>query len=121
VTQVSPQDGATGRPRNTNVKVTFSEAMDPATINGSTFQLRFYDILCDPYTRTCNFSYQLIPATVRKDTTDTSGRTYVLDPSVTLYANKRYRVQITTGVRDVEDGLSIPSNKAWSFTTGSSY
>ncbi|HJQ29829.1 MAG TPA: sulfotransferase [Rubrobacter sp.] len=78
--QASPQDGATGVSRSTNTRVTFSEAIDLATINGSTFQLHFYDFLCDRSTATCTlYSYQ-IPATVRKDPTDTTGRTYLLGP-----------------------------------------
>lgn len=39
VTQVSPQDGATGVSRTTNVKVTFSEPVDPATADGGNVQL----------------------------------------------------------------------------------
>jgi hypothetical protein len=123
VTQVSPQDGATGVSRSTNIKVTVSEAMDPATINGSTFQLHRYVYLCDRSTATCTWYFSQIPATVRKDSTDTTGRTYLLDPydatSALLSANSRYRVTLTTGVRDLEDEYPIPS-KMWYFTTGSS-
>ena len=124
MTQVSPQDGATGVSRSTNIKVTFSEEMDPATINTSTFQLHFYDVLCDRATATCSlYSYQ-VPATVSKDPTDATGRTWVLDPygatSLTLLsANRRYRVTLTTGVRDLGDLYPISSNKVWYFKTGS--
>jgi hypothetical protein len=119
VTQVSPQDGATGVPRNTNIKVTFSEMMDSSTINGSTFQLRFYDVLCIDRYNPCNFSSQLISATVNKDSTDTTGHTYVLDPTLGLYANKRYMVTVTTGVKDSNNSLYLSSPKVWYFTTGS--
>ena len=120
VTQVSPQGGATGVPRNTNVKVTFSEEMDPSTINGSTFQLHTYDNLLGGVF----FNTEQISATVSKDPTDTSGRTYLLDPygattSSLLSANRKYRVTVTTGVRDQDESDTIDANKVWYFTTGS--
>jgi Bacterial Ig-like domain len=124
VTQVSPPDGATGVSRSANIKVTFSEEMDPSTINTSTLQLHFYDFLCDRYTATCSLYVSQQPATVRKDPTDASGRTFLLDPygatSSLLSANRRYRVTLTTGARDLEDEYALPSNKVWYFTTGSS-
>jgi hypothetical protein len=118
VTQVSPQGGATGVPRNTDVRVTFSEPMDPASMNTSTLQFRYYDVLCIDRYSPCNFSMQQLPATVRKDAADPSGRTWVIDIG-TLSANKRYMVRVTTGVRDISDGLQMASNKEWYFTTGS--
>jgi hypothetical protein len=123
VTQVSPPDGATGVARNTNVKVTFSEPMDPASINTSTLQLRYYDVWCptrypDPY-NPCYFSLHQISATVSKDAADPSGRTWVIDPEGLLYANKNYMVRVTTGVRDIGDSLQMSSNKEWHFKTGS--
>ncbi len=85
----SPQDGATGVPRNTKIKVTF-EPMGPTTINGDAFQLRLYDVLCDRHTGG-NFSSQRIPATVSVDPTS-YGRAWVLDPygseAGLLYPNK---------------------------------
>ena len=123
VTQVSPPDGATGVARSTNIKVTFSEPMDPASINTSTLQLRYYDVLCtsrypDPY-NPCYFSMYQITATVSKDAADPSGRTWVIDPEGLLYANKNYMVRVTTGVKDIEDGLQMSTNKEWRFKTGS--
>lgn len=123
MTAVSPQDGATGVPRNANAKVTFSEPMDPASINTSTLQVRYYDVLCttryyDPY-NPCYFSMHQITATVSKDPTDPSGRTWVIDPASLLDANKNYMVRVTTGVRDIDDGTQMSSNKEWYFKTGS--
>jgi Bacterial Ig-like domain len=117
VTEVSPQDGATDVPRNAKVKVIFSEEMDPNTVNANTFQLHTFDSL---------FLGGGIYATVSPDPTDAIGRTWVLDPygattSTTLLSvNRKYRVTVTTGVRDLEDGFLPPSNKVWYFTTGSS-
>jgi hypothetical protein len=122
VTQVSPQDGATLVPTNTNVKVTFSEEVDPSTVNGSTLQLHTFDSL---FSGGAFYYTEQIPATVSKDPTDATGRTYLLDTygetsTTLLSANRKYRVTVTTGVRDLDDGLPITSNKVWYFTTGSS-
>jgi Bacterial Ig-like domain len=101
VTQVSPQDGATGRPRNTNVKVTFSEPMDPTTINGDTFKLRMSYYQSSRYYEGVTLVTQLVSATVNKDPTDTSGSTYVLDPygssTGPLRADTQFEVELTTG------------------------
>ena len=40
VLSVTPADGAVLVSPNTNVTITFNEPMDPATIDGSTFELR---------------------------------------------------------------------------------
>ena len=122
VAQVSPQDWATGVPRNANVKVTFSEEMDPNTVNGSTFQLHTFDSL---FLGGGLYYTQQIPATISKDPTDATGRTFLLDPygatsTTLLSANRKYRVTVTTGVRDLEDEFLPPSDKVWYFTTGSS-
>jgi hypothetical protein len=122
VAQVSPQDGATGVPRATNVKVTFSEPMDASTVNGSTFQLHS---LTSIFYGGAFYSMEAIPTTVSKDPSDPYGRTYLLDPygatSMSLLsANKKYMVTVTTGVRDFGDYLPLSSEKVWYFTTGTS-
>ena len=40
VSSTSPANGATGVSRTANITVTFNEAVDPATVSGSTFELR---------------------------------------------------------------------------------
>jgi hypothetical protein len=111
ITQVSPGYDATGVARNSNLKVTFSEPMDPATVTGTTFRLYRgnYD------------SAQSTPATVSRDTSDASGRTWVLDPygsdAGRLDANTQYMVRVTPDVRDLDDGAYMTSDKTWYFTT----
>ena len=59
VTQVSPQDGATGLPRDTNVKVTFSEPMDPTDTSGSTYVLDPYGSSTGPLRADTQFEVEL--------------------------------------------------------------
>jgi Big-like domain-containing protein len=55
-----------------------------------------------------------VPATVRYDA---AGRTATLDPTPTLKAGTRYRVALTTGIRDAAGNRLAAT--AWTFTTGS--
>ena len=111
--EASPWDGATDVSKNATVKVTFSEEMDPSTVNTSTFQLHTFDSL---FYGGGFYNTEQIPATVSKDPTDATGRTWVLDPygattsTTLLSANRKYRVTVTTGFRDLEDGFLPPSN-----------
>jgi hypothetical protein len=88
------------------VTATFSEAMDPATINTTTVQLR-------------NSSNTLIAATV---TYNATSRVVTLNPNSTLSAFARYTVTIRGGTTDprVKDlaGNALGANRTWSFTTG---
>ena len=70
VTSKSPADGATGVSLGTSVTATFSEAMDAATINGTTFELR-------------NASNALVSATVSYNA---GTKTATLSPSANLVA-----------------------------------
>jgi hypothetical protein len=110
----------------TNVKITFSELMDPTTVDGGNAQL---DNLL-----------QLIPATINKDPTDTSGRTYVLDPYSSeaghldpndptgrtwvvdpslLRTNSEVEVEIGPDAKDLSDDLSMSSYSHTYFKTAS--
>jgi hypothetical protein len=106
VTAISPGSGATSVSRTANVTATFSEAMDPATINTTTVQLR-------------NSSNTLIAATV---TYNATSRVVTLNPNSTLSAFARYTVTIRGGTTDprVKDlaGNALGANRTWSFTTG---
>src|SRR5205814_2191103 len=105
VTAISPASGATGVARNTTVRATFSEAMDPATINTTTVELR-------------NPSNVLVPATVTYHATHT---TATLNPTSKLAASTTYTVTIKGGTTDprVKDvaGNALAANRTWSFTT----
>jgi hypothetical protein len=105
VTAVTPGSGATGVATGTNVTATFSEAIDPATINTNTFELR-------------NPSNTLVAATI---TYDAATRTATLDPTPSLSGSTTYTATIKGGATDprVKDvaGNALAANFTWSFTT----
>lgn len=96
----NPAADLTGVARSTNVEFTFSEAMDPLTINNSTFTLKQGSVL--------------VPGTVSY-----SGTTATFTPSGPLAANTTYTATMTTGATSLA-GNSLAANEVWSFTTGSS-
>jgi hypothetical protein len=98
VTSTYPLNNVTGIPRNTAVEFNFSEEMDPATINTSTFYLKQGETL--------------VPGTVSY-----SGTTATFKPSSPLAASTIYTVTVTTGVKSLT-GNSLANNNVWSFTTG---
>lgn len=100
ISATSPQSAATNVGRNNTVSITFSEAMDPATINASTF-------------------------TLKKGTTAVAGEvTYSgmvasFNPTNTLDASAIYTASITTGAKDLA-GNALAAITTWAFTTGGS-
>ena len=104
VTSVSPLNGATGVSVSTTVSAIFSEAMNAASINSSTIELR-------------NPANALISGTV---SFNASTRTATLTPSASLAASTVYTARViggSSGVKDVA-GNALASNFTWSFTTG---
>ncbi len=103
ITARSPASGATGFSRTANITATFSEAMDPATINTSTFQL-------------VGPGNVLVPAVV---TYTSSNNRATLNPNATLAARTTYTATVkggATGVKDVA-GNTLAADSTWSFTT----
>jgi hypothetical protein len=98
VISTDPLNLATNVPLDKNISATFSVAMNPATINSSTF------ILMDGTT--------LIPGVISY-----SGTTATLNPTNNLELGKTYTATITTGVANVV-GTSLASNYVWTFSTG---
>jgi hypothetical protein len=82
---------------NTKISVIFSEAMDPATINSTTFTL----------TR---------GATPVAGAVTYSGVTAVFAPTGNLIASTMHTATITTGAMDLADN-ALAADKIWSFTT----
>jgi hypothetical protein len=84
---------------NSSISATFSKAMDPATITGSTF-------------------------TIKQGTTSVggtvtyAGTTATFTPSSNLVLNMNYTATITTGAKDLA-GNPLKNNFVWTFTTGS--
>ncbi len=98
VSATSPASNATGIARNNAVTVSFSTAMDPTTVNASTFMV--------------NHGVTAVAGTVSY-----SGTTATFTPATALTAGLVYTATITTGVKDMA-GNPIASNIVWSFTTG---
>jgi hypothetical protein len=105
VISTSPADLATGVGINTDVTATFSEAMNPSTINDATFTLKQ--------------GYSLVPGAVTY--LDGLNGKATFHPTNNLAANTTYIAAVTTGARDLAGNkTSTPGDiKKWSFTTGS--
>ncbi len=103
VSAVTPAVGATGVARTTAVTVTFSEAMNAATINATTILLM-------------NPSSQVIAASV---TYDAATLTATLTPAAALAASTSYTVTAVGGGSGVKDvaGNALANDFVWSFTT----
>ncbi len=107
VTAVFPSDGAANAPADSNVRATFSEAMDPATINGSTFVLR-------------DASNNAVSAVV---TYEPASRSAILDPDGLLSAGATYTATVVGGLADPRAldllGNPLDSNRTWTFSVSS--
>ena len=98
VSSTSPVLNATGVSLNRNITATFSEGMDPLTINSATFTLTQGGVaVVGAYTY--------------------SGVTAVFNPSADLTASTLYTATISTGAKDSE-GNALLADKVWTFTTG---
>jgi hypothetical protein len=84
---------------NTAITVTFSEAIDPATINAQSFTLTTGGV---PVAGSVTYF----------------GTMAVFRPDANLLANASYSATITTGVKDLA-GNALAANASWNFTTGS--
>lgn len=100
VTSTSPANGATGVIQQPTVTATFSEPVDPATVNASNFQLQAG-------------SNPPVSATISYDA---STRTARLTPSTLLAASTTYTARILTGIKD-SAGNALAAPYTWSFTT----
>ena len=98
VTSSSPVEGATGVPRAATISVVFSEPMDAATINASTFQVKI-------------ISGGAIPGTVAYTA---ATRTAQFTPSSSLPNATGISVGVTTGVKDLA-GNALASNFSFGF------
>ena len=101
VVSTVPADLATGVPTNSTISATFSEAMDPATLNTTTFTVR-------PTAGGAN-----VAGTV---TYSAGTNTATFTPTNPLAAGTAYTVTITTGAKDAA-GNGLAANKTWTFAT----
>jgi hypothetical protein len=99
VTATVAANGATAVPVAQTVTATFNEAMNAATINGTTFTLTGPGVA--PVTGTVTYS----------------GTTATFTPTLHLAPSTLYTATITTGAAS-PTGTHLASNFVWSFTTG---
>jgi hypothetical protein len=108
-----PTAGTTGVARTTNITATFSERMDPFSVTTSTFKL----FKCSSTTST-NCATQITNVAVGLSTDRLMATLNPYGTSSTLLASRtKYKVVVTTGVRD-EAGNALSQQKVWYFTTG---
>jgi len=102
VTPTSPAAGATGVSPTTNVTATFSRAMNAATINSSTVELR------DP-------SNAVVPSVVSYNSTS---RVVTLNPTPNLIGGWVYTAIVRGGASGVKDstGNALTADRVWTFT-----
>ncbi len=94
----NPADNSINVNLNKTVKVTFSEAMDPLTVNTITYTLKNGSVL--------------VPGTITQ-----TGTSFTLNPTANLESNTTYTATVTTGAKDLA-GNAMASNYVWTFTTG---
>jgi len=100
ITASSPANNATNVARNNSVEITFSEQMDPATINSSTIIVKQGTI-------------------VVLGTVTYTGMIATFTPTDSFLALTAYNVTVTTGAKTMK-GRAFDANVVSSFTTGGS-
>ncbi len=100
VVAVFPAPGATVFPTAGPITATFNRALDPATVT----------------TLTVRVNGGAVTGTVGY-LTPTAGvsATVLFTPAVSLNPHGRYRVELTAGLRDAEDGIPLQRPVAWEF------
>ena len=103
LTVATPSNGAAGVLVGANVTATFSEALAPGTVNGTTVQLR-------------DAAAQVVAATVSWNAATSS---VVLDPSSPLAYSAAYTATVKGGASGVTDvaGNPLAADVTWTFTT----
>ena len=99
VSSTAAANGATGLPTNRVSSAVFSEAMNPTTINGTTYTLTGPG------------------ATPVAGTVSYSGVTATFTPTALLAPNTLFTATITTGAKDLA-GNPLAANYVWSWSTG---
>jgi hypothetical protein len=127
VDTVSPVNLTKNVARITNVEATFTEKMNPASINGTTFKL----FKCSSTTSTtCTTQLTDVAVTPGDRYVSNDGQRATLNPyypssTLLLAAKTKYKAVVTTGVTDVaghaldQDSSAVGNQeKVWYFTTG---
>lgn len=101
VASTTPAAGTNGVAPNGNLSVSFNQAMNPTSLNTSTFTLT-----------------SGTPAVAVAGTVIYAGSTATFWPSAHLANNTMYTATITTGAMTAA-GMAMAANMKWTFTTGS--
>jgi hypothetical protein len=101
VISTTPANLATGVPTNQAISATFSEAMNPLTINAANFTLTAPGGV-------------VVAGTVAYSS---AGSVAIFTPTAVLTANTIYTATIKTGEQDLT-GNALAANYVWTFTTG---
>ncbi|MBD2441613.1 Ig-like domain-containing protein, partial [Nostoc sp. FACHB-110] len=104
LTPPSPANGATNVSIATAVSATFNEAIDPATINASSFELR-------------DGTNALVGAVI---TYDAATRRATLNPISSLTGNTTYSARLKGGIVKDTSGNALATDFTWTFTTAAS-
>lgn len=96
-----PTDKSYAVARSTPIRLTFDQALNPATVTTATVELR-------------NSANQPVSRTV---SVDPARRAIEVTPTETLRANMSYTVTIQPGIED-KRGVALSDAYSWSFTTG---
>lgn len=94
---------------NPNISATFSEQMDPSTLNGTTFEV-------DQVKRSRRGDSVLENNVAASVNYDPNTRTATLTPNSSLVAASWYRVTVMTGAKDLA-GNALGAEKVWYFKT----
>jgi len=108
VVSTVPANGAVGVLLNQVVSATFNEAMNPATINASSFTL----------TATTNVAGTKVALVPIEGAVTFSGMTASFTPTGPLAANTTYTGRVTTAAKDPM-GNALQEDYVWKFNTGS--
>ena len=119
VDRVDPAAGAKGVPRGTDVEVTFSEGMEPCSIDHPRFELYKWNKDRQGWQWVTNTGLSTWLPDVGCDIPPPTTATldpYPSDPSRVLAKDTKYRVVITTEIRDPA-GNRLAQDYAWTFRT----
>lgn len=97
-----PSNGSYGVSRTANVSASFDQALNPATVNAATVQVRDAEGL----------------SVAGAVSYDSSKHAILFTPSSAFTYNTKYAVTLDTGITTV-DGIPLAANYSWSFTIGS--
>ncbi|MBF0408091.1 MAG: Ig-like domain-containing protein [Candidatus Riflebacteria bacterium] len=117
VVSTDPEDHAVDVAVNMKITVPFSKAMDPLTVNSTTFTLvesndaQVANLLENPK----NFSLAGSAGQAIQGTVVCVGWVAVFTPAKNLSLNTRYIAMLSTGVKDLA-GNALAENYIWSFT-----